>query len=169
MFVLVRAITYVALFIGLLFIYLPGRLISWSGIAQPEGTGKPQIAGMLVGGIGAVIALWCIFAFVFVGKGTPAPFDPPRRLVIRGPYRFVRNPMYIGAGLGLAGAAISYESISIAIYTALFLITAHLFVISYEEPTLQRMFGSEYEAYCASVRRWWPGWSDSKPLHGRSG
>jgi protein-S-isoprenylcysteine O-methyltransferase Ste14 len=81
----------------------------------------------------------------------------------------VRNPMYIGAGLGLAGAAISYESISIAIYTALFLITAHLFVIFYEEPTLQRMFGSEYEAYCASVRRWWPGWSDSKPLHGRSG
>ena len=100
-----------------------------------------------------------IFAFVFVGKGTPAPFDPPRRLVIRGPYRFVRNPMYIGAGLGLAGAAISYQSMSIAIYAGLFLITAHLFVVFYEEPTLRRMFGPEYERYCGSVRRWWPGWA----------
>jgi len=162
-FVLTRAIAYAALFIGLLFIYLPGRLLSWLGIVQPEVTGTPQIAGMIVGGIGAVIALWCIFAFVFVGKGTPAPFDPPRRLVIRGPYRFVRNPMYIGAGLGLAGAASSYESISIAIYAGLFLLTAHLFVVFYEEPTLRRIFGAEYKTYCGSVRRWRPGWASSKP------
>jgi len=164
-FVLARAITYAALFIGLLFIYLPDRLLSWSGIVQPEAAGPPQIAGMVVGGIGGLIALWSIFAFVFVGKGTPAPFDPPRRLVIRGPYRFVRNPMYIGAGLGLAGAAISYQSMSIAIYAGLFLITAHLFVVFYEEPTLRRMFGPEYERYCGSVRRWWPVWAGSKPLY----
>jgi protein-S-isoprenylcysteine O-methyltransferase Ste14 len=65
----------------------------------------------------------------------------------------MRNPMYIGAGLGLAGPAISYQSMSIAIYAGLFLITAHLFVVFYEEPTLRRMFGSEYERYCSSVRR----------------
>src|SRR5262250_369352 len=158
MFVLVRAITYVALFIGLLFIYLPGRLLSWSGIVQPEVTGKAQIAGMIVGGIGAVIALWCIFAFVFVGKGTPAPFDPPRRLVIRGPYRFVRNPMYVGAGTALVGAALYYQSLSLLAYVALFIVATHLFVVWYEEPTLSRLFGDDYAAYRARVRRWLPSW-----------
>jgi hypothetical protein len=58
---------------------------------------------MIMVTIGTAIALWCVLMFVFIGKGTPAPFDPPRKLVIRGPYRFVRNPMYIGAGMTLAG------------------------------------------------------------------
>jgi len=106
--------------------------------------------------IGTGIALWCVFTFVFIGKGTPAPFDPPRKLVIRGPYRFVRNPMYIGAGMTLAGAALYYESLSITIYTALFFLITHLFVALYEEPTLRRTFGDEYEAYCSRVRRWLP-------------
>src|SRR6516164_5955262 len=111
-FAVVRAVTYAALFVGLIFIYVPGRLLTWSGVVRPEANGAPQIAGMIIGGVGTVIARWCIFTFVFVGKGTPAPVDPPRRLVIRGPYRFVRNPMYIGAGLVLVGLAIFYESIS---------------------------------------------------------
>jgi protein-S-isoprenylcysteine O-methyltransferase Ste14 len=106
--------------------------------------------------IGTVIALWCVFTFVFIGKGTPAPFDPPRKLVIRGPYRFVRNPMYIGAGMSLAGAALYYESLSILIYAGLFFLITHLFVVLYEEPTLRRTFGDEYEAYCQRVRRWRP-------------
>ena len=108
------------------------------------------------GGIGTVIALWCIFAFVFVGKGTPAPIDPPRRLVVRGPYRFVRNPMYIAAGLALVGLAIFYESILVALYAGLFLLAAHIFVVAYEEPTLRQTFGQEYDGYCVRVRRWWP-------------
>jgi protein-S-isoprenylcysteine O-methyltransferase Ste14 len=97
-----------------------------------------------------------VFTFVFIGKGTPAPFDPPRKLVIRGPYRFVRNPMYIGAGMTLAGAALYYESLSVFIYTCLFFLATHLFVVLYEEPTLRRTFGDEYEAYCDRVKRWWP-------------
>src|SRR5438067_12875451 len=101
-FSVVRAVTYAALFVGLLFIYLPGRLLTWSGVVRPEANGAPQIAGVIVGGVGSVIALRCIFTFVFVGKGTPAPLGPPRWLVIRGPYRFVRNPVYIGVGLVLA-------------------------------------------------------------------
>ena len=106
MFVIARALTYAALFIGLIFIYLPGQLLAWAGIPRPMATGPLQIAGMIIGGIGAAIALWCVFTFAAIGKGTPAPFDPPRRLVIEGPYRFVRNPMYICATLGLAGATI---------------------------------------------------------------
>src|SRR5437764_4813949 len=109
MFVLARAITYSALFIGLLLIYIPVRLLSWSGIVRPVAIEVQQVVGMLIGTAGAVVALWCILTFASVGRGTPAPFDPPRRLVIQGPYRFVRNPMYIGAGLALAGAALFYE------------------------------------------------------------
>ena len=157
MFVIARALTYAALFIGLIFIYLPGQLLSWAGIARPMATGPLQIAGMIIGGIGAAIALWCVFTFAAIGKGTPAPFDPPRRLVIEGPYRFVRNPMYIGATLGLAGAAIFYGSLSLSIYVGAFLLAAHLFVVFYEEPTLGKSFGAEYEAYCQRVGRWVPG------------
>src|ERR1700746_1165408 len=156
MFVLLRAVTYAALFIGFVLVYLPGRFLSWSGIVAPATTGAPRVAGMIMGSIGTVIAVWCVFPFVFIGKGTPAPFDPPRKLVIRGPYRFVRNPMYIGAGMTLAGAALYYESLSILIYAGLFFLITHLFVVLYEEPTLRRTFGDEYEAYCQRVRRWRP-------------
>jgi protein-S-isoprenylcysteine O-methyltransferase Ste14 len=154
--VLVRAFTYATLFIGLVLIYLPSRLLAWSGIERPTGLAVQQVVGMLLGAAGAAIALWCIFTFAFVGRGTPAPFDPPRRLVIQGPYRFVRNPMYIGAGLALAGAGLFYQSLPLLSYTGIFFLTTHLFVLLYEEPTLRRTFGQEYEAYCLHVRRWWP-------------
>src|SRR6478672_4548056 len=125
-------------------------------VVAPATSGAPQVAGMLTVTIGTAIALWCMFTFVFIGKGTPAPFDPPRNLVIRGPYRFVRNPMYIGAGLTLAGAALYYQSLSIFIYACLFFLITHLFVVLYEEPTLRRTFGDDYEDYLQRTRRWWP-------------
>jgi protein-S-isoprenylcysteine O-methyltransferase Ste14 len=156
MFLLVRAITYAALFIGLVLIYIPARLLSWSGIVRPAALEVAQVAGMVMGAAGAAVALWCVFTFAVLGRGTPAPFDPPRRLVIQGPYRFVRNPMYIGAGVALAGAAVFYESWSLLVYTCLFFLATHVFVVCYEEPTLRRIFGQEYEAYCRHVRRWWP-------------
>jgi protein-S-isoprenylcysteine O-methyltransferase Ste14 len=156
-FVTFRAITYSTLFVGFLLIYLPTRALSWSGIVRPATMGLPQGAGMIVAGAGMLIALSCIFTFVFVGRGTPAPFDPPRRLVVRGAYRFVRNPMYIGAGLALTGAALFYQAVSLLIYAGVFLLVSHLFVTLYEEPTLAATFGADYEAYCHRVRRWLPG------------
>jgi protein-S-isoprenylcysteine O-methyltransferase Ste14 len=156
MFVFVRAATYAALFTGLVLIYVPTRLLSWSGIVRPATIEVQQVAGMIIGAAGAMVALWCIFTFAAAGKGTPAPFDPPRRLVIQGPYRFVRNPMYIGAGLALAGAALFYESLPLLGYTGLFFLATHLLVVWYEEPALRRTFGQEYEAYSDRVRRWWP-------------
>jgi protein-S-isoprenylcysteine O-methyltransferase Ste14 len=156
MFVFVRAVTYAALFIGLLLIYVPARVLSWSGIVRPAATEWQQVAGMVTGAAGAAVALWCILTFASIGRGTPAPFDPPRRLVIRGPYRFVRNPMYLGAGLALASAALFYESLPLLGYAGLFFLATHIFVVCYEEPTLRRTFGQEYEAYCRQVRRWWP-------------
>lgn len=154
--VVVRVVTYSALFIGFVLVYMPARLLSWSGIVRPAAIEVRQVAGMVIGAAGAAVALWCIFTFASIGRGTPAPFDPPRRLVIQGPYRFVRNPMYIGAGLALGSAALFYESLPLLGYAGLFFLATHLFVLWYEEPTLLRTFGQEYEAYCRQVGRWWP-------------
>lgn len=154
MFVLVRAVTFAALFTGFFLIYLPARVLAGAGI-RPAAIELQQVAGMLIGGVGTVIALWCIFTLAVIGKGTPAPFDPPRRLVIRGPYHYVRNPMYIGAGLALAGAALFYESWPLLGYTGLFFLGTHLFAL-FEESTLRETFGQSYEVYCSQVGRWWP-------------
>jgi protein-S-isoprenylcysteine O-methyltransferase Ste14 len=156
MFVFVRAITYAALFIGLVLVFVPARLLSWSGLVRPVAIEGWQVVGMIVGAAGLVVALWCVFTFASVGRGTPAPFDPPRRLVIQGPYRFVRNPMYIGAGIALAGAAIFHESLPLLGYTGIFFLATHLFVVGYEERALRRTFGQEYETYCDRIGRWWP-------------
>jgi protein-S-isoprenylcysteine O-methyltransferase Ste14 len=130
---------------------------SWSGIVRPTSIGAAQVAGAVVGASGAVLALWCIATFIVIGRGTPAPFDPPRRLVVVGPYRLLRNPMYIGAGLALAGAALFYESWALLGYCAAFAFVMYLFVVAYEEPTLRATFGAPYVRYCQRVRRWWPG------------
>src|SRR5260370_8367312 len=77
MFVFARAVTWAALFIGFVLIYSPGRLLSWTGIVRPAAIARPQIVGMVIGAVGAAVALWCIFTFATIGRGTPAPFDPP--------------------------------------------------------------------------------------------
>jgi protein-S-isoprenylcysteine O-methyltransferase Ste14 len=154
--IVARAITYAVLFIGLVLVYVPARLLSWTGIIPPESIGLQQITGMVIGAAGMVIALWCVFTFTSIGRGTPAPFDPPRQLVVQGPYRFIRNPMYLGAGIALAAAALYYGSISLFGYAVIFLLITHIFVVLYEEPTLRQTFGQDYEAYCNRVNRWWP-------------
>jgi len=135
-------------------------VLLWSGIVPPVRVGSEQIAGVVVAASGAVLAVWCIATFIVIGRGTPAPFDPPRRLVVAGPYLFVRNPMYIGAAVALAGAALFYESWALVAYCAAFAVVTHLFVVAYEEPTLRTTFGTAYENYCERVQRWWPGRKD---------
>ncbi|HET9275347.1 MAG TPA: isoprenylcysteine carboxylmethyltransferase family protein [Gemmatimonadales bacterium] len=154
--VLARAITYATLYIGFFLVYLPARILDWSGIQVPADLGPRQLVGLGLSGAGALLAITCILTFVFRGHGTPAPFDPPRRLVQRGPYRFIRNPMYLGAGLAMLGAGVYYGSWAIVIYVAVFMVGAHALVRLYEEPALRRQFGTEYEAYCAATPRWLP-------------
>lgn len=156
MFVLMRALTYATVFIGFLLVFLPGQLLRWSGIARPSAIGIAQIAGASLAILGGALACWCILTFVVTGRGTPAPFDPPRRLVVSGPYRFVRNPMYLGAVLVLGGAGVYYASVWLIGYALVFLGATHLFVRGYEEPALRASFGEEYAAYCRRTRRWWP-------------
>jgi protein-S-isoprenylcysteine O-methyltransferase Ste14 len=151
-----RVVLWSSLFIALVLIYVPGRLLTRSGVLPPAAPGVPQLLGLLAGVAGAVIAVASIVSFATQGRGTPAPFDPPRRLVVRGPYRFVRNPMYLGAGLALAGAALYFGSWWLLMYAVLFMLTAHSVVVAHEEPALRRAFGQDYAGYCAAVHRWWP-------------
>jgi protein-S-isoprenylcysteine O-methyltransferase Ste14 len=156
MFILIRALTYATLFVGFLLVFLPAQLLRWSGVTRPSGIGVSQIAGAGLVLLGAALAISCIVTFVVAGRGTPAPFDPPRRLVTRGPYRFVRNPMYLGAVIVLGGAGVYYGSAPLIGYALAFLVATHLFVRGYEEPALRAAFGEEYETYCRRVKRWWP-------------
>jgi protein-S-isoprenylcysteine O-methyltransferase Ste14 len=162
MFVVVRAIAYASLFISLLLIYLPRRILDATGIVRPAVIGPWQIVGGVLCLAGAALAIACILTFVFIGRGTPAPFDPPRKLVVRGPYRVVRNPMYLGATIALTGVAFFYQSWPLCIYAFAFLVATHLFVLIYEEPTLRGLFGREYEDYLHRVGRWWPGFGKTR-------
>jgi protein-S-isoprenylcysteine O-methyltransferase Ste14 len=123
------------------------------GIVLPAWTGLLGIPVMLVGGI---FALLCAGAFVVRGRGTPAPFDAPRQFVAVGPYKYVRNPMYIGAWIVLLGFGLYLHSFSILLMSLAGLLLAHLFVVFYEEPSLREKFGPTYEGYCNSVPRWIP-------------
>jgi|SRR5580704_622991 protein-S-isoprenylcysteine O-methyltransferase Ste14 len=105
---------------------------------------------------GGVLALACITTFVARGEGTPAPFDPPRKFVAAGPYKFVRNPMYIAGYIVLFGYGLFEHSLVILLFTLPWILCAHLFVLLYEEPHLRATFGATYEAYCRSVHRWLP-------------
>jgi protein-S-isoprenylcysteine O-methyltransferase Ste14 len=154
--VLARALTYATLFIGFVLVFLPAQVLASAGVRAPADWGAAQFLGMFVCAIGASIAIACVLTFAVLGRGTPAPFDPPRQLVVGGPYRYVRNPMYIGAGLALAGAALFYHSASLLGYALGFLLVMHVFVVVYEEPTLRKTFGESYESYCQRVHRWWP-------------
>ena len=106
---------------------------------------------------GASIYFWCLWDFGRTGRGTPAPIDPPKTLVVRGLYRYVRNPMYVGVLLVIAGWALLVRARNLAIYGASVAAAFHLFVVFVEEPMLRRQFGASYDAYSVSVSRWLPG------------
>jgi protein-S-isoprenylcysteine O-methyltransferase Ste14 len=133
--------------------YVPWRL---RRDAAPV-TGVEAWAAIAVIAIGIAIYLYTAFwGFALIGGGTPAPIAPTKVLVVKGLHRYVRNPMYIGVALVIAGQAWLFHSLRIAIYLACFGLIVHLFVLSYEEPTLGKQFGEEYERYRASVPRWIP-------------
>jgi protein-S-isoprenylcysteine O-methyltransferase Ste14 len=113
--------------------------------------------GLLPIGIGAAILIWCIRDFATVGRGTLAPIDPPRHLVVRGLYRHVRNPMYLGVAAILLGEFLFFWSLWLLGYAIVVLTAVHLFVVFYEEPALRQQFGASYDVYRQRVGRWLPG------------
>jgi protein-S-isoprenylcysteine O-methyltransferase Ste14 len=114
-------------------------------------------AGWLLIAPGTALYFACAFwGFALRGKGTPLPLDPPKNLVVEGPYRVVRNPMYWGVGSVVLGEAAIFHSRSLAELAAAFVAGVIVFVLLFEEPALRRKFGEEYEEYCRRVPRWLP-------------
>jgi len=106
--------------------------------------------------IGAVIYAWCVWDFATFGRGTPAPIDAPKKLVVRGLYRYTRNPIYVGVLTALLGWTVMFQATELLVYTLCVGVAFHLFVVFYEERRLRRQFGAEYRDYCAQVGRWLP-------------
>lgn len=152
LFAIARSIIVAPLFLSLWLWFLP----RWIAGRHVFDDSRPL--GWIVVAIGAAIGLPCVWEFAWRGLGTPAPFDPPRKLVISGYYRFVRNPMYVGMGITLLGFALVYPhgaAFFLGEFVAAFVL-ASIFVIAFEEPVLRRMFGDDYELYCRNVGRWIP-------------
>jgi protein-S-isoprenylcysteine O-methyltransferase Ste14 len=144
-------------------IIVPGAIIAlipyWLLSRNPPSfahIGPFQLIGLIPLAIGVAIYFKCAWDFASTGKGTPAPIDPPKHLVARGLYRFIRNPMYVGVLLTLLGEAWLFSSWTLVIYAAIVISWQHLFVVFYEEPALKRKFGQSYADYLARTPRWIP-------------
>ncbi len=152
LFALSRALIVAPLFISIWTYFVPRWIVGNEAFANPRPLGWTVVA------VGALIALPCIWEFAWRGLGTPVPFDPPRRLVVSGPYRWVRNPMYLGMGIALLGEAIVFPEITLMILAMVALLwgVVTALIVFYEEPTLHHIFGDEYGIYRRNVRRWLP-------------
>jgi protein-S-isoprenylcysteine O-methyltransferase Ste14 len=141
---------------GTITVLVPYLLLSSQQVSTRIELSQFRYLGLIPILVGAAIYVWCAWSFTFIGKGTPAPFDPPKELVVTGPYRYVRNPIYVFVILALIGEAILFGSIRLVVLAAVTGLACHLWVVFYEEPTLKRKFGESYKRYCESVSRWLP-------------
>jgi protein-S-isoprenylcysteine O-methyltransferase Ste14 len=106
--------------------------------------------------LGASIIVWCSVDMVRKGRGTPAHLDPPRQLIINGLYRYVRNPIYLGALMFHFGYILWFGSNLMIVYFLFFVLVYQILIVLIEEPILRHMFGERYQAYCRQVPRWIP-------------
>ena len=120
----------------------------------PCGWGVFRVAGVILSSLGVAIYLSCARNFVVHGHGTPAPIDAPKRLVVQGLYRYTRNPMYVGMLSIVAGEALYFGSFWLVLYGLFFFAMFHAFVVLYEEPTLERLFGESYRSMREEIPRW---------------
>jgi protein-S-isoprenylcysteine O-methyltransferase Ste14 len=145
----------------LAFLVLPGvvggLLPLWIVAGDARRGSGSLLLGVPIALIGLAVLLWCVRDFYVAGKGTLAPWDPPRRLVVVGLYRFVRNPMYVGVLTLVLGWSIAAGSRNLAIYCGVLAVGFHLRTILYEEPRLTALFGADYQRYCDAIPRWIPG------------
>lgn len=154
-FVVIRGIVFAALFISL-WVWLATLVRRYDAAIGAAPPAWLQPAGWVLAVPGAALGLTCVWLFLTSGKGTPAPFDPPKVFVASGPYRYVRNPMYVGAILALAGGGLIVGSYSILILAAVFWGLVHGLVLLHEEPALEQRFGDSFVQYKRQVNRWLP-------------
>lgn len=160
--VVIRGAIMATLFVGL-WVWLATlvrRLDAVVGVVPPAWL-RP--GGWLVGLVGAGVGLTCVLLFLTAGRGTPAPFDPPTVFVATGPYRYVRNPMYVGGILALVGAGLVIQSISILALAMVFWGLSHLLVVFHEEPALEARFGESFVLYQRQTNRWLPRGPSRRP------
>lgn len=137
---------------GTIGVYVPLLLAR----GRPPASGLVFLLALALLAIGGVIYAWCVWDFAVFGRGTPAPIDAPKKLVVRGLYRYTRNPIYGGVLAVLLGWAAMFRGTTLLIYAFCVGICFHLFVVLYEERRLEQQFGAEYHDYCEKVGRWLP-------------
>jgi protein-S-isoprenylcysteine O-methyltransferase Ste14 len=138
---------------GTVAVYLP-LLIAGHGETYSARSLVISLALFLLGG---AVYSWCVWDFATFGRGTPAPIDAPKELVVRGLYRYTRNPMYVGVLSTILGWAVLFEAPKLLLYALCVGLCFHLFVVLYEEPHLKKVFGDSYDEYHSRVNRWLPG------------
>ncbi len=150
-----RSLLWLALVPGIFAGYVPWRFFGLGRI--PWDPRNPvHLVGLLCITLGAGLLVACVWEFARSGRGTLSPVDPPRELVVRGLYRYVRNPMYLSVTTIILGELLLTRSQGLLLYWVIWFVAVNLFIIGYEEPTLQRRFGESYERYRKQVGRWLP-------------
>ncbi len=141
---------------GTVVVLVPWWITHWRVHAHLAGLGPLRVAGALTIAAGTAVVLDSFVRFALQGVGTPAPVYPTRHLVVKGFYRYVRNPMYVALLLILAGQALFFADARLIVYAFFAWLATHLFVVFYEEPTLRRSFRDDYAQFTAHVPRWIP-------------
>ncbi|HYK97391.1 MAG TPA: isoprenylcysteine carboxylmethyltransferase family protein [Candidatus Acidoferrales bacterium] len=149
-----RTILFAVVIPATVIVYVPWLLVERTAALPADGAAWP--IGVIVIVAGAALLVICWAGFIVDGQGTPAPYDPPRRLVTGALYRRVRNPIYLALLVILIGEAIAFTSWALAAWLAIMAVSFHLVVVVYEEPDLRARFGGAYEDYLRSVPRWIP-------------
>ena len=152
----VRAVAFLVVVPGTIAGWFPWYVAGAPPLWTDDGRIGARSTAALVAALGLSILLWTAIDFVRRGRGTPAPYDPPRSLVTSGLYRLTRNPMYVGVVTIIVGQALWFASSAVLIYAALVALAFHARVVIYEEPLLRRIFGTAFADYCAYVPRWLP-------------
>lgn len=152
MVLLLKNLLFTALVPGTVAIAVP----LWIAGSPAPPAGVQRLGAALLFAIGGAIYAWCVWDFASFGRGTPAPIDAPKRLVVRGLYRVVRNPMYLGVLTIILAWAVWFGSPGVLLYAGGVWLMFQSFTVIYEEPHLRSEFGSEYDAYCRRVGRWLP-------------
>lgn len=153
MWLFLKVALYTLLIPGLLFVWLPTRLLHGEPLPVLNLTHGGALIVLLTG-VG--LYLQCLWYLATVGRGTPLPGDAPSKLVQRGPYRWVRNPLYLATVLIVLGEALLFWSLALLLYTVFIASGLQLLVMLHEEDAMRRRFGAIYSDYCHLVPRWLP-------------
>ena len=140
---------------GTFAVYLPYSIIVFEKGAYTPAGGWWWL-GLVPLALGLAGYFWCAWDFTLAGRGSPLPIDAPRKLVVRGLYRYVRNPMYVSVWCAMLAQTVLFASRNMLLYALSFGVAFHLFVLFYEEHALRSRFGDDYDAYCRHVPRWLP-------------